>query len=49
MFCILNINNFFSIPRFEMKGLKQNHIADESLLRKTVKQYFVIQEYISNT
>lgn len=49
MFCILNTDNYFSIPRFEMKGLNQNHITDESLQRKTVKQYFVIQEYISNS
>lgn len=29
MFSILNIDNFFSIPRFEIKSLKLNHIANE--------------------
>lgn len=31
MFSFLNIDNFVSIPRFEIKGLKQNHIVDEGL------------------
>lgn len=31
MFSFLNIDNIFSIPGFEIKGLKQNHIVDEGL------------------
>lgn len=30
-FSFLSINNFFSIPKFEIKGLEQNHIADAGL------------------
>lgn len=34
MFSFLNIDNFFSTPRFEIKGLKQNRIPDEDLYKE---------------